>query len=233
VYARTVQGQTLSFGVSGMLWRENLIMYDRQTDSWWAQATGRAIVGKLKGAALTLAPSSMMRWRDWKRMHPETLVLSKTANGRTRGTSDNYASYHGSSNIGVTGRLGFKREALAAKTRIVGFRFADRAYAVDLDVLKPGGVMISTVADEQFVIAATPDGSAARVFRARSHAFAERTEGGVTRLVDTATGSVWNGFEGRATSGKLSGTTLEEVPVTLSYWFAWRAFFPDVVLLKR
>ena len=233
MYARTVQGQTLSFGVSGMLWRENLIMYDRQTDSWWAQATGRAIAGKLKGATLTLVSSNMMRWRDWVRLHPETVVLSKTANGRTRGTSDNYESYHGNSNIGVTGRLGFKRETLAAKTRVVGFRFADRAYAVDLGVLTPGGVMISTVAGERFVIAATPDGSAARVFRARAHVFASQTEGGVTRLVDTATGSVWNGFEGRATSGRLSGETLDEVPVTLSYWFAWRAFFPDVVLLKR
>jgi len=216
-----------------MLWRENLIMYDRQTDTWWAQASGKAIEGPLKGATLTLVASNMMRWRDWKRLHPTTLVLSKLANGRTRGTSDNYEGYHGSPNIGVTGRLGFKREDLAAKTRIVGFRFADRAYAVDLNVLTPGGVMIPAINDERFVVAATPDGSAARVFRARSHVFTERIEGGRTMLVDKATGSVWNPFEGRAASGRLAGTTLDEVPVTLSYWFAWRAFFPDVVLLKR
>lgn len=233
MYARRVQNRTLTFGVSGMLWRENLIMYDRQTDSWWAQATGRAIQGPLKGATLTLVPSSMMRWRDWKRLHPATRVLSKVDNGRTRGTADNYERYHGSPSLGVTGRLGMKREDLPAKTRVVGFRFADRAYAIDLGVLGRGGVMTPTVAGQRFVVAATADGSAARIFRAHDHLFEMRSVDGRPQVVDKATGSVWQALEGRAVSGPLAGTRLDEVPVTLSYWFAWRAFFPDAELLKR
>ncbi len=233
MYARTVGDRTLSFGVSGMLWRENLIMYDRETDSWWAQATGAAINGPLRGRTLTLVPSTMMRWRDWKRLHPKTLVLSKVANGRVRGTADNYEGYHASPSIGVTGRLGFKRDDLSAKARIVGFRFANKAYAIDLATLGRGGILISTIEGERFVAVATPDASGARVFRAREHVFTVRAERGATTLTDQATQSRWSPLEGKATSGPLAGTQLDEVPVTLSYWFAWRAFFPDVVVLKR
>lgn len=216
-----------------MLWRENLIMYDRQTDSWWPQATGTAVQGKYKGSTLTLVPSTMLRWREWKRLHPNTLVLSKVANGRTRGMSDNYQNYHGSPNIGVTGRLGFKREDLPAKTRIAGFRFDGLAYAVDLDTLGNSGTMLITIKDDRFLIAGAADGSGARVFRLRQHDLTSRREGGREILTDRATGSTWNALEGRAASGRLTGTRLEEVPVTLSYWFAWRSFFPDVVVLKR
>lgn len=208
-------------------------MYDRETDSWWAQATGNAINGPLRGRSLTLVPSSMVRWRDWKRLHPQTLVLSKTANGRTRGTADNYEGYHASPSIGVTGRLGFKRDDLDAKTRVVGFRFDNKAYAIDLAVLGANGVLLSTIDRERFVTAGTPDASGARVFRAREHVFTTRTERGATVLIDQATQSRWAPLEGKATSGPLAGSRLDEVPVTLSYWFAWRAFFPDVVVLKR
>lgn len=191
-------------------------------------------IGQLAGrSASSTASSTMMRWRDWKRLHPNTLVLSKVANGRTRGTTDNYEGYHASPAIGVTGRLGFKRDDLNAKARIVGFRFANKAYAIDLATLRRGGILISTIEGERFMAASTPDASGARVFRARENVFTVRTERGATMLIDQATQSRWSPLEGKAASGPLAGTQLDEVPVTLSYWFAWCPFFPDVVVLKR
>ncbi len=63
MYARNNGDTELTFGVSGRLWRENLIMYDRQTDSWWAQAYGRAVQGPMKDTELEMYPSTMMTWK--------------------------------------------------------------------------------------------------------------------------------------------------------------------------
>jgi hypothetical protein len=232
VYARTVAARTLSFGVSGMLWRENLVMYDRETDSWWAQATGRAIRGPLEGRSLQMLPSDMMTWKEWRARHPKTLVLSKIEAGRARGTSDVYTRYHRSGNLGVTGRTRLEGRGVGAKTRVLGFRFNGKAFAVVLDDLASEPVLMSAAPGEPFVIVASPDGSGARAFRAGPHAFSVRTGPGAAVLVDEATSSEWDAFDGVATAGELKGTRLESVPATLSYWFAWRAFFPDSTPLR-
>jgi len=233
VYARSVAGRTLSFGVSGMLWRENLVMYDRETDSWWAQATGRAIRGPLQGRTLPIVPSDMMTWKEWRIRHPDTLVLSKIQSGRAQGTSDVYTRYHRSGDLGVTGRTRLEGRGVGAKTRVLGFRFGGRAFAVALDDLSAEPVFITSAPGEPFVIVATPDGTGARAFRAGPHRFSVRTGSGPPELVDEATGSEWTAFDGVATSGELATTRLEHVPATLAYWFAWRAFFPDATLLTR
>ena len=233
MYARTAGGRTLSFGVSGMLWRENLVMYDRETDSWWAQATGQAIRGPLEGSALRMLPSDMMTWKEWRARHPDTLVLSKKQSGRTQGTSDVYTRYHRSRDLGVTGRTRLEGRGVGAKTRVLGFRFDGKAFAVVLDDLAAEPVLITSVPGEPFVIVATADGSGARAFRAGPRAFSVREGSDPPVLIDEATGSEWDAFEGAAIAGELAGTRLEAVPATLSYWFAWRAFFPDATALTR
>ena len=60
MYARPQhQGAPLTFGVSGMLWKDSLIMYDRQTRSLWSHVTGKAMKGPLQGTVLTVYPTSM------------------------------------------------------------------------------------------------------------------------------------------------------------------------------
>lgn len=76
------------------------------------------------------------------------------------------------------------------------------------------------------VVVGTTDGLGVRIFRASEHRFRVATGTATPRLVDEATGSEWDAFEGRAISGPLAGRMLDEIPSTLSYWFAWRAFFP-------
>ncbi len=110
-YARHDGDQELTFGVSGYLWRENLVMYDRQTDSYWSQAFGQAIRGLKTGSRLMTYPSDMMTWGQWRTLHPETLVLSKRVSGRLEGMRDVYWSYHRSGDVGVTGRLRALRRA--------------------------------------------------------------------------------------------------------------------------
>ena len=95
-FDRRVNGQLLTFGVTGKLRSSNLIMFDRETESWWQQATGEAIVGQLTGAELTPLPSWMESWAEFKARNPDGLVMAQPAYPRSYGRNP-YISYDNSS----------------------------------------------------------------------------------------------------------------------------------------
>ena len=84
-FDRRVRGQVLSFGVSGKLRNSDMIMYDRETQSWWQQAEGRAIVGALNGAPLKALPSWMESWAEFEARNPNGLVMAEPAYNRDYG----------------------------------------------------------------------------------------------------------------------------------------------------
>jgi hypothetical protein len=77
VFDRSIKGSELDFGVSGLLYRSDLLMYDRQTESLWSQIGARAVSGELVGSRLQLVRSAMMSWGDWRAAHPDTTVLTR------------------------------------------------------------------------------------------------------------------------------------------------------------
>lgn len=91
---RTEQG-TLSFGVSGKLRNSDMIMYDRQTESWWQQAIGEAIVGDLTGARLASLPSWMESWETFTTRNPDGLVMETPPFRRNYGANP-YVRYDSS-----------------------------------------------------------------------------------------------------------------------------------------
>lgn len=84
-FDRRVGGRVLSFGVSGKLRRSDMVMYDRETQSWWQQAEGRAIVGALNGKTLRQLPTWMESWQEFKARNPEGLVMAEPAFNRDYG----------------------------------------------------------------------------------------------------------------------------------------------------
>jgi Protein of unknown function (DUF3179) len=76
VYDPLVEAQRYTFGVSGLLHQQNLLLFDRGTESLWSQLRAQAITGPLAGTSLRLLPVSTTTWRSWKAEHPQTLVLS-------------------------------------------------------------------------------------------------------------------------------------------------------------
>ena len=75
VFDRRVDGQVLEFGTTGKLRKSDLVMYDRQTESWWQQFLGEAIVGEMTGTRLDMLPSRLESWARFKERHPEGQVL--------------------------------------------------------------------------------------------------------------------------------------------------------------
>ena len=92
VFDRRVAGGALEFGVSGMLRHSDMIMYDRRTESWWQQFTGRAIAGAMTGTELTALPALLMGWEQYRAEHPDGLVMAEPDHPRDYGRNP-YAGY--------------------------------------------------------------------------------------------------------------------------------------------
>ncbi|MEZ5667233.1 MAG: DUF3179 domain-containing protein [Alphaproteobacteria bacterium] len=92
VFDREVGGQVLDFGTTGKLRNSDLVMYDRQTESWWQQFTGEAIVGAMTGAELRMIPSQLMPFGLFARHYPDGMVLLPPNADRSYG-SNPYAGY--------------------------------------------------------------------------------------------------------------------------------------------
>ena len=94
-FDRRIQGQVLTFGVSGKLRHSDMVMYDRETQSWWQQAIGEAIVGRLTGTGLTMLPSRLESWQEFRSSYPDGLVMEEPAFNRSYGRNP-YRSYDSS-----------------------------------------------------------------------------------------------------------------------------------------
>jgi len=84
-FDRRVGGRVLSFGVSGKLRHSDMVMYDRQTESWWQQAVGRGIVGEMTGVELRQLPTWMESWDQYRARNPGGLVMAEPAHNRSYG----------------------------------------------------------------------------------------------------------------------------------------------------
>lgn len=95
----SIAGQVTEFGVSGLLYNSDVLLYDRNTESLWSQISSEAIAGELVGTRLTRLPISHTTWQDWKSKYPDTLVLSEQT-GHFRDYARNpYAGYEQSRSL--------------------------------------------------------------------------------------------------------------------------------------
>ena len=88
-----VAGEARSFGVSGLLYNSDVLLYDRESESLWSQIMRKSVSGPLKGQELVQIPMAHTTWRDWRERHPDTVVLS-TKTGYARDYSQSpYGGY--------------------------------------------------------------------------------------------------------------------------------------------
>jgi hypothetical protein len=239
-FKRTIDGQILDFGTTGRLRNSNLIMYDRQTESWWQQATGEGIAGKYAGEQLTFLPAAIVSWEDFRENHPQGRVLSSdTGFSRSYGRNP-YAGYDdiNSSPFLFSGNT---PDQLRPMTRVLTVDLNGGAVAYSYDLLSELHVVNDEIAGQPVVIfwvagtaSALDSGNLAegrdvgaansfsRVLDGRTLTFSFDGE----RIVDEESGSVWNVF-GEAESGELAGAKLEPVVGVNHFWFSWAAFKPE------
>jgi hypothetical protein len=92
-FSSSVDGRSLNFGVSGLLFNSDVLLYDRETESLWSQLLKKAVTGPLKGRALQALPLTHTTWRAWRREHPGTRVLSTDTGHRRDYHRDPYGGY--------------------------------------------------------------------------------------------------------------------------------------------
>ncbi len=231
MYGREIEGKEYTFGVSGKLIRNALVMYDRQTESYWSQILGEAVAGEMQGVKLEFLPSLMTTWEEWQRLHPDTLALDK---GGRRGGRDSYAGYYQSGSIGVMGETN-PDGRLYAKEFVVGVQLDDTAVAYPFSVLNEEPVVNDTVAGTDLLVLFNADSAASVVYnrevdgRPLTFTLAD-TPGSQIALTDAETGSEWDGLAGTAIAGPLAGTQLERLKSTTVFWFGWTDFFSETAL---
>jgi hypothetical protein len=241
VFDRRVGERTLDFGTTGRLRYSNLIMYDRQTESWWQQATGEAIAGEFAGAQLSFLPAAIIAWEEFFTTYPEGQVLS-----RETGFSRNYGRnpYQGYDDVNRPPFLydgPATPDALPATARVLTVDLGGEAVAYPYEALAGAGAANDAVGGQPIVVlwqAGTASAlDAASVAGGRdvgaAAAYSRMVAGQVLnfardgeRLVDAETGSSWDVL-GRAVDGPLSGTQLEPVVANNHFWFSWAAFRPE------
>jgi hypothetical protein len=162
VFDRRVGGAVRSFGVSGLLYRSDLLLYDRETESLWSQIGSEAVTGPALGTRLRLVRSRMTRWSAWRAEHPNTTAMSpKTGHQRRYGTSP-YGDY------AVSKRLLFPVSAddrYHPKTPTIGLRVpggASRAYPAE-EIVRAGGRAVETFAGHRVSVAYDPEQQTFRV----------------------------------------------------------------------
>lgn len=139
VFERRVAANVLDFGTTGLLRNSDLVMYDRQTQSWWQQFTGEAIVGKMLGTKLKTVPARLEAFELFKKRHPEGKVLvPNNPDFRDYGRNP-YAGYD-TNKVPFLYR-GDMPEGIPAMARVVVYRHGGTVHAVALDELSSVGEM--------------------------------------------------------------------------------------------
>jgi len=245
-FERMFDGQVLDFGTTGRLRYSNLIMYDRQTETWWQQATGEAIAGEYTSRQLTFVPASLISWADFKAAHPEGKVLSRET-GYPRSYGQNpYDGYDNVNNSPFLYRGPETPGALPPMARVVTVDLNGEAVGYPYDVLREVHVVNDTVDGVPIVVLWAP-GTASALDAASvaggddvgaATTFSRQLDGQTLtfvldgdRVLDEQTGSEWDVL-GQAVSGPKAGSQLEPVVSINHFWFSWAAFRPDTRVVR-
>ena len=206
VFDRRVRGRTLDFGTTGKLRNSDLVMYDRQTESWWQQFGGDALVGRLTGARLRQLPARIVAWNDFAERHPDGRVLSRDT-GFQRPYGEN--PYEGYDDVEEPPRFEVDNgddDRLPPKERVVFVERGDDAVAVPFSALARRNLIRVTVGGRTLDV---------------------RWTGTLASALDAPVIS-----DGRAVGAVDVTENGRRVAFDQPFWFAVAAFRPDVRIVR-
>lgn len=231
MYGRIINGEEHTFGVSGKLIMNALVMYDHQSNTLWSQFLRKGVRGELAGTELEVIPVTQTTWEVWRDLHPDTVVLDK----RGRYTRDSYRGYYQDGRAGVIGET-LSDDRLATKEMVLGVDIDGSKKAYPFFTLADNPVVNDTVGGTDTLVYFDNSSGTALVYNRQlngeSLTFKMEGEpnGILTILVDDQTNSRWMAFNGTAIEGELKGQKLERALSHLAFWFAWTDWNPDTEL---
>ncbi|MFB6295852.1 MAG: DUF3179 domain-containing protein [Halobacteriales archaeon] len=213
---------TVRFGVSGRLINNNLVMYDRATETWWPQMLATAIPGpwNRRPATASLREFRVVwtTWKRWRERHPDTRVLSdRTGYVRNYGRDPYNGSYTPKSGYYAAG--GPLYQGLAEDDRfgpkevVLGARTPEGAVAFHEGTLREATLMEGSLAGTPVLATYDPGLDAGYVYRNPREVSYEFTDGEVV------------GPDGEAHAP--DALPLERIHAYDAMWFAWVGFYPD------
>jgi len=135
-FSATISDTRLEFGVSGLVYNSDVLLYDRHSGSLWSQIKKTAVTGPMKGTKLDAIPLAHTSWRDWQARHPNTLVLSMDTGFRRNYRISPYSNYS------RTGKLYFpvaeENRQYRRKSVVLGLEIDGQFKAYPFDELKQG-----------------------------------------------------------------------------------------------
>ena len=204
MYAREVDGQTLTLAVSGQLWHKSLVMYDVQTHSLWSQLRGEAMMGTFRGVRLRVLPSMVTDWETWCRTQPGSTVawFDGPSEELTREVYDDLGRF------------------------VLGIAEGGEAKAWSFAELLRRGPRNDFWNGTPVVAVLDPPSQTARLYgrevEGRTLTFSLDSES----LIDAETRTTWEPVTGKGVAGPLAGRSLVPLPATVSYRESWRHFHP-------
>ena len=244
-FDRRVEGEVLTFGVSGMLRHSDMVMFDRQTESLWQQLSGEAIVGAYTGTKLRPIPAQLISFEQFAQSYPDGTVLSRQTGHRRNYGRNPYVGYDDIDERPFLYR-GPRDKRLPPMEKIVAVSLGDADKAYPHSVTRDLRVIHDEMGDQPLVIF-HDDGAVSALDEAQISESREIGSTGVFdprldgqrltfryedgRFVDQQTQSVWD-ITGRALAGALAGKRLRRIPHGDFFAFAWFAFKPETALYQ-
>ena len=207
VFERSLDGRVLDFGTTGKLRNSDLVMYDQQTESWWQQFTGEAIVGALLGRELKLVPSRLESFERFRKRHPDGQVLVPNNPAIRNYGANPYVRYDAIGSVPFLFRGDFP-DGIEPMERVVAVEVEPGRYeAWQLNLLREAGEI-------------------------RAGDLVIRWEAGQASALDAAT--VAGGRDvGNVIVQRRLGDRLEDVPYDVTFAFVFHAFRPSGTLHRR
>ncbi len=135
-----IAGSAKTFGVSGLLYNSDVLLYDRQTESLWSQISGEAVAGSLVSTSLEMIQTQFVTWSEWKKNYPFSEVLS-TETGYQRDYSiDPYPTYYESESVWFP--VENESDLYHPKTRILGIQVNGKYKAYPFPELDKAGKLV-------------------------------------------------------------------------------------------
>jgi hypothetical protein len=232
VFRAEAKGRALVLDNAGVV-SGNEVFRDRETGSRWQQSSLEAISGPLKGTHLQLYPFLLTSWEEWRRLHPDTLVLKPLPGYAERIPQKNREIRAGLSGEGAApDDVTYRDDRLKPRTMVLGIDVDGASKAFPLDALRQTRVINDTLGGKPVLIVHQPPSDTTTAFVARagvksltfSAANAQASE-----LVDRETNSRWDAY-GTCKSGPLKGAVLEGIILEPEYWFAWSEFHRNTAI---